>query len=293
LSLSYFHLIAGAFIFQAIEIFEYERRKEEKPHKFYEKNLTMDCLSQIWDITSTNISFMDDIIYRERVNEILLEYQRGVVRRQIINQDVEKQWSFSGAFLYSLTVITTIGSYAFYTLTDRSYELPFAFSRIWQYFTKIRLGQIGNNFICNYWHAFISFVFIKYRRCSGQVIQMDLFEVMLMSNLSGRSSTTYLKGKKETQTIGHDKSCKYFANSKNLKKIINFSCVYSYTIWKVAVQRLQVRPHPMKVRAVKKQKLRVNWISLSRPSMMLWTRILSWRWVAVLMRLLYQSPFVL
>ncbi|XP_033251449.1 uncharacterized protein LOC117190492 [Drosophila miranda] len=102
-----FYTIGGAFIFQAIEIFEYERLRSEKPNRFIERNVSGECLTRIWELTAENISFFDHKAYRKRVNDVLLEYQRAIVKKQLKGPDVE-QWSFSGAFLYSLTVITTI-----------------------------------------------------------------------------------------------------------------------------------------------------------------------------------------
>ncbi|EDW61586.2 LOW QUALITY PROTEIN: uncharacterized protein Dvir_GJ22130 [Drosophila virilis] len=104
-----FYTIGGAFIFQAIEIFEYEKLKTDKPYRFHERNASGDCLSRIWELTAENISFYDRQAYRKRVNDVLLDYQRAVVKKQLLGPDVDHQWSFSGAFLYSLTVITTIG----------------------------------------------------------------------------------------------------------------------------------------------------------------------------------------
>ncbi|XP_032590869.1 TWiK family of potassium channels protein 12 [Drosophila grimshawi] len=104
-----FYTIGGAFIFQAIEIFEYEKLKTVKPHRFIEHNVSGDCLSRIWELTAENISFFDRHAYRKHVNAVLLDYQRAVVKKQLRGPDVDHQWSFSGAFLYSLTVITTIG----------------------------------------------------------------------------------------------------------------------------------------------------------------------------------------
>ncbi|XP_033252339.1 uncharacterized protein LOC117191637 [Drosophila miranda] len=102
-----FYTIGGAFIFQAIEIFKNERLWSEKPNRFIERNVSGECLTRIWELTAENISFFDHKAYRKRVNDVLLEYQRAIVKKQLKGPDVE-QWSFSGAFLYSLTVITTI-----------------------------------------------------------------------------------------------------------------------------------------------------------------------------------------
>lgn len=61
-----FYTIGGAFIFQAIEIFEYEKLKTDKPYRFIERNASGDCLSRIWELTAENISFYDRQAYRKR-----------------------------------------------------------------------------------------------------------------------------------------------------------------------------------------------------------------------------------
>lgn len=52
--------------------------------------------------------------FRKEINEVLVVYQQLIVnftRRGLDGRELESssQWSFAGAFLYSLTVITTIG----------------------------------------------------------------------------------------------------------------------------------------------------------------------------------------
>ncbi|XP_004534902.1 potassium channel subfamily K member 15 [Ceratitis capitata] len=101
-----FYTIGGAFIFQGIELFEYERLRT---HKTVKRNFGDECLQEIWEITAQNISFYDNKYYKAKVNEILLKFQRGIAHQNLLDPEVDKQWSFSGAFLYSLTVITTIG----------------------------------------------------------------------------------------------------------------------------------------------------------------------------------------
>ncbi|XP_059225079.1 TWiK family of potassium channels protein 12 [Stomoxys calcitrans] len=106
-----FYTIGGAFIFQAIEIFEYERYMEANPQKkkLTENDTIAMFLDRIWLETSNNFSFAGSHKFKERINEILVDFQNEVVEIHKQGDDIHKQWSFSGAFLYSLTVITTIG----------------------------------------------------------------------------------------------------------------------------------------------------------------------------------------
>lgn len=56
--------------------------------------------------------------FHNEINEVLFQYQelivnftrRGLDGREDLN--TSSQWSFAGGFLYSLTVITTIGEYS-------------------------------------------------------------------------------------------------------------------------------------------------------------------------------------
>ncbi|XP_073811198.1 potassium two pore domain channel sandman [Musca autumnalis] len=104
-----FYTIGGAFVFQAIEIFEYEREMADHVDVATKYDYKKEILDRLWVETATNISFYDRYKYKERINEILVDFQKAVVIHEKEAVDPHKQWSFSGAFLYSLTVITTIG----------------------------------------------------------------------------------------------------------------------------------------------------------------------------------------
>lgn len=80
-----FYTIGGAFIFQAIEIFEYERLKLEKPHRFIARNFSGEALTRIWDLTSENISFFDPRAYRRRsVSETPTFHMKMVTKLSIL-----------------------------------------------------------------------------------------------------------------------------------------------------------------------------------------------------------------
>lgn len=86
-----------------------------------ERQITQEVLNyrtltaeKFWNLTY-NMNVFDENTWREYVKKELLSYQANITKRikngydGSDNPDYTKQWSFSGAFLYALTVITTIG----------------------------------------------------------------------------------------------------------------------------------------------------------------------------------------
>ncbi|KAL1418287.1 hypothetical protein MTO96_026029 [Rhipicephalus appendiculatus] len=99
--------VLGAFAFRALEG-PYEVRKASQVRALREQTV-----SRLWDVTAKL-----NVLYKENwtfaVNEHIREFQLRLVAAVKDGYDGkesgrEQQWSFSGAFLYSLTVITTIG----------------------------------------------------------------------------------------------------------------------------------------------------------------------------------------
>lgn len=99
--------ILGAFAFRALEA-PYEEEKAGEVTAMREK-----IVKHIWDITNNY-----NVLYRENwtqsVTSEIMEFQSVLIAAVRDGYDgknakASQQWSFSGAFLYSLTVITTIG----------------------------------------------------------------------------------------------------------------------------------------------------------------------------------------
>ncbi|CAO1441982.1 unnamed protein product [Diamesa serratosioi] len=99
------YTIAGSFMFMAIEG---NVAMERKANAEKTRN---DTATRLWDISCCTHNVFNQTFFMEAVEEEIKNYQKTVVERQRkgIIEDGEQQWSFSGAFLYSLTVITTIG----------------------------------------------------------------------------------------------------------------------------------------------------------------------------------------
>lgn len=73
--------------------------------------LRNNTVEELWDATCCRINVFSEETWRNHVTTQLIEYQRTFVDAVRNGYDPKHtdSWSFSGAFLYSLTVITTIG----------------------------------------------------------------------------------------------------------------------------------------------------------------------------------------
>ncbi|XP_013196116.1 potassium channel subfamily K member 18 [Amyelois transitella] len=100
------YTIAGAFMFQAIEG---ASEMERVNHMALERNNTAHYL---WQNVTLTLNLFNETALKDRISSELKQYQVKVVlavRRGWDGGRSSRQWSFSSAFLYSLTVITTIG----------------------------------------------------------------------------------------------------------------------------------------------------------------------------------------
>lgn len=96
------YTIAGAFLFTHIE-----GRSLDAGNVIKLRNFTA---ATLWELTSKENVFSEKL-WKAKVRDILENYQKKVVLAIKNGYDgvEENKWTFAGAFLYSLTVITTIG----------------------------------------------------------------------------------------------------------------------------------------------------------------------------------------
>ncbi|KYN00302.1 hypothetical protein ALC62_08944 [Cyphomyrmex costatus] len=98
------YTIAGAFLFIHIEG---KTRLDVTSDVIKLRNSTA---ATLWELTSKENVFSEKL-WKEKVRDILKNYQTTIVSaiKDGYNGMRETKWTFAGAFLYSLTVITTIG----------------------------------------------------------------------------------------------------------------------------------------------------------------------------------------
>ncbi|KAG5673420.1 hypothetical protein PVAND_003469 [Polypedilum vanderplanki] len=105
------YIIGGSFMFIAIEK-PYDQSRRETS-----KLVRNETILKLWEILFENDNMFNYASFNETVEKILLDYQNTYTERQRkgVTEDVSgknensTQWTFSGGFLYCLTVITTIG----------------------------------------------------------------------------------------------------------------------------------------------------------------------------------------
>ncbi|PRD26935.1 UNVERIFIED_CONTAM: twk-7 [Trichonephila clavipes] len=100
--------IMGAFAFRALEAPYEEQKASQVGH------LRQETVRRLWEITDKlNVLYKDN--WTELVEAEVRRFQKELIVAVKEGYDGKEgsgqQWSFSGAFLYSLTVITTIGKY--------------------------------------------------------------------------------------------------------------------------------------------------------------------------------------
>ena len=108
------YIIMGAFAFMAIES-EVEKKRYEDVVKMREETV-----QRLWRITyEFNVLYHDNWTmaigdevkgFQEQIVQAFLEGYDGNNNTRAAGQDGVKKWPFSAAFLYCLTVITTIGN---------------------------------------------------------------------------------------------------------------------------------------------------------------------------------------
>uniref|UniRef100_A0A1B0EWN9 Potassium channel domain-containing protein n=1 Tax=Phlebotomus papatasi TaxID=29031 RepID=A0A1B0EWN9_PHLPP len=103
------YTIAGAFMFIAIEgDGDLERSAELARHR-------KSVAAKLWNISCCEANIFNKSAFIELVGQQVLHHQHNIVRAakggitETTKTKTSNKWTFSGAFLYSLTVITTIG----------------------------------------------------------------------------------------------------------------------------------------------------------------------------------------
>lgn len=112
------YAVLGAFAFRALEAPHEVQRADEVQRL---RDATVD---RLWEITDRY-----NVLYRENwtveVGREMAEFQRGLIEAVKDGYDGRpsgqgQRWTLSGAFLYSLTVITTIGEFVVLFLLSKN-----------------------------------------------------------------------------------------------------------------------------------------------------------------------------
>ncbi|XP_026825629.1 potassium channel subfamily K member 18-like [Ooceraea biroi] len=133
------YTIAGAILFTYIEG---KTTPDVADNVTRLRNLTADTL---WELTSKENVFSEKL-WKAKVRDILETYQEtmvGAIKNGYDGRD-ENKWTFAGAFLYSLTVITTIGYGNIYPRTKWGKVVTIVYAIIGMPLFLLYLSNIGD-----------------------------------------------------------------------------------------------------------------------------------------------------
>lgn len=104
------YTIAGSFMFIALEKDAYNNRLDQV------RKIRNETADELWQKTCCDV--YEEATWRNIVTVELENFQNKIVKEVVIygyegERASTNRWSFSGSFLYSLSVITTIGQYCF------------------------------------------------------------------------------------------------------------------------------------------------------------------------------------
>ncbi|XP_023709014.2 two pore potassium channel protein sup-9-like, partial [Cryptotermes secundus] len=113
-NLGLFALVVGYVLLGAL-LFEFLEAGYELEQRGHIQRYREDCLKELWLITE-RLNVLYEKNWTHLVHEQLRKFETDVVEATKMQGydgkellDADRQWSFSGALLYSVTVITTIG----------------------------------------------------------------------------------------------------------------------------------------------------------------------------------------
>lgn len=101
------YAIGGALLFQAVE----GPHEDKEMHFNQVASYRNDTLDELWQIT-TQLNIFSKDTWSNRVDDRIKRFQASLIeqiRDNGYDGSLSPQWTFSGSFLFALTVITTIG----------------------------------------------------------------------------------------------------------------------------------------------------------------------------------------
>ncbi|KAL3880760.1 hypothetical protein ACJMK2_032975 [Sinanodonta woodiana] len=220
------YTILGGFIFMALE----------SPYEIYQRELTVtnqkvyleQILNMVENTTMIDLQY-NKLAWTGEMDHLLRRFQKEVYK--FTNErnwdgrtgDEELQWSFAGALLYSVTVITTIGYGHIAPKTDWGRVLTIMYAILGIPLTLLCLQNIGNFlagcFRLVYRHVCINLTFqyikIKRRRLRRRLLRLMVMEGHKLQNWAKKKHSLlfHLSKGEQNQVNLETKTCETYVTS--------------------------------------------------------------------------------